>query len=787
MTLTCSFGSSGDRGRRVSNYLTLALIACAAFAQGSDKPVGVVAASSGVQVPPRGYTAVMELAKQPYERDVRQPQEPADQQPGPTYALVVGISQYKSLAPGDWLKFADADATAFAGFLASPRGGGLKSEERMKVLTNAEATRDAVRNYIRLYLGKARDNHGTFLLLLGAHGFLDEKTGEAHIVTHESDPQDLSTSGLPMDELEDALGAGLAGLSRMVIFVDVCHAAEIGSIKSKRNGINRAVQRAMSQVPGKIFSFVSSRETESSFEGTNWGGGHGAFTYFVLRGLNGDAAKNNDGVVTAKDLLDYVNAMVKETTRDEQHPKELTVTIENTAPLASGSRATFAQPFEQFRALTEQEVARGRTRKRGLPQVPQSPPEPHPSIDEFETAIRLGRILPSEPGSAYDMLHTRFAQGSPEYRLLETELRVALENQGQQVVLHYLQGDQVEQKRESFQLAARYFQASLLLAPDSPSVEARQLFCQGRDAIFAKNYDEAISLLDRAGRIDPKGAYSFNALGIAYLEQGSFPSAVGAFQDAIRRAPYWVYPRHNLALALVEQGQYDPAIRAYREALKLGPTYSYLPYNLGLLYQRLNRLTDAEQSYKDALRVAQAARDSGLRPAAPGAWREGADIYNALGSLEAAHRGRRHREHAETLYRQALQSYAGSRPARHNLALLLSRGGESAEAEQLWRQNLTEEPGDIASRLALARYLSTRPGREDDAVREYLTAIGPDGSFPGIREELTVLSHKIEALADQAAVARQSERADQLYRVAETAYASDADKARVRQKREGMR
>lgn len=716
--------------------------------------------------------------------DVRQPEEPIEQKLGPTYALLVGISQYKILAPNEWLKFADADATAFAEFLASSRGGKLNGEEHLKVLANADATRDAVRNYIRLYLAKARENQGTFLLVLASHGFLDEKTGEAYIVTHESNPEDLSSSGLPMDELEDVLGQGLTGLGRMLIFVDVCHAAEIGSIKSKKNSINRAVQQAVSQIPGKVFSFVSSRETESSFEGSNWGGGHGAFTYFVLRGLNGDAAKDKEGAVRAKELLDYVGAMVKETTRDEQHPKELTITVGNTELLASGPTAELPEPFEQFRTLTEEEVARGQTRKRGLPQVSESRSEQQFRNDEFETAIRSGKLLPAEPGSAYDMLHSRFAAGSPEYRLRQTELRVALENRGQQVVLRYLQGDQVEQTRESFQLAARYFQASLRLAPDSPSVEARQLFCQGRDAIFAKHYDDAIHLLDRATRLDPKGAYSFNALGIAYLEQGKFPLAIAAFHDAIRRAPYWVYPRHNLALALIEQGQYDPAIREYRAGLKLGPTYSYLPYNLGLLYERLNRLSDAEQSYKDALRIAQAARDSGLRPAAPGEWREGADIYNALGSLEAAQHGRRHRDAAENLYRQALQSYSTSRPARHNLALLLSRSGESAEAEQLWRQNLMESPDDMASRLALARYLSTQSGREGDAVREYIAATGPDGSFPGIRQELTSFSKKIEALADEAAFARQSEKADRLYRIAEAAYGSDADKSRVRQKRE---
>jgi hypothetical protein len=262
---------------------------------------------------------------------------------GPTYALVVGISQYQNLDQKYWLKFADADAETFAGFLASPRGGAVAGEERIKLLINAEATREAVRNYMRLYLQKARDNHGTFLLVLAAHGFVDDKTREANILTHESDVEDLSTSGLPMDELADVLSEGLGGLGRMLIFVDVCHAAEIRGIRSnlKRNGVIGAIQVAISQLPGQIFSFVSSKETEPSYEGPNWGGGHGAFTYFVLRGLNGEADKNGDGVVSAQELLDYLGNMVKETTRDAQHPKELTVTLENAASLAQGSKAEF--------------------------------------------------------------------------------------------------------------------------------------------------------------------------------------------------------------------------------------------------------------------------------------------------------------------------------------------------------------------------------------------------------------------------------------------------------------
>lgn len=403
-----------------------------------------------------------------------------------------------------------------------------------------------------------------------------------------------------------------------------------------------------------------------------------------------------------------------------------------------------------------------------------------------------------------------------EYSFATTELRVALENQGQQAILRYLEGDQVEQRPETFRNAIPYFEAARRLGPGSPGIDGRELFCRGRELIFTKTpqgYADAVRFLEDAARVDPKGAYSFNALGIAYLEQAArdaakFDLAIAAFQDAIRLAPHWVYPRHNLGLAFAERGQYDLSIRAYREAMKFGPDHSYLSYNLGLLYQRLNRLNDAEQSYRAALRIALSARDSGLRPATQGQWREGAEIRNALGSVEASRTGGRHRDNTEKLYRQALLDDQRARPARHNLALLLSRDRESVEAEQLWRQNLADDANDTAARLALGDYLD-RLGRNEEAAREYQAAIGADGSFPGVRRKLataliklnridearTVLEHALqnsqgatvlEDLDDLEAQAGRIAQSEARYREAEVKFGSRVDRERVRKKREKL-
>ena len=62
--------------------------------------------------------------------------------------------------------------------------------------------------------------------------------------------------------------------------------------------------------------------SESSFEDARWDG-HGVFTYFLLRGLKGEADKNHDGVVTAGELFAYLERAVPEATNGKQNPRAM--------------------------------------------------------------------------------------------------------------------------------------------------------------------------------------------------------------------------------------------------------------------------------------------------------------------------------------------------------------------------------------------------------------------------------------------------------------------------------
>src|SRR5258706_356683 len=89
---------------------------------------------------------------------------------------------------------------------------------------------------------------------------------------------------------------------------------------SERDADAVAYNRSLLDLSRSMFSLTASRDRERSFESKDWGGGHGIFTYYVVKGLEGAADENGDGVVTADELADYARRNVREATKGQQNP-----------------------------------------------------------------------------------------------------------------------------------------------------------------------------------------------------------------------------------------------------------------------------------------------------------------------------------------------------------------------------------------------------------------------------------------------------------------------------------
>jgi tetratricopeptide (TPR) repeat protein len=628
----------------------------------------------------------------PAIRSLIQPplQRPPDGK-GAVHALVIGISIYER--PGiPNLKFADRDAEEFARYLRTDRGGA----QDVVLLTNQDARVARIRNEFLALLSRMKDNDA-LVVFVASHG--DMQNDMPRIVTYRANSQEPAINAMPLTEIQKYMFGESAPYKEARIFLDVCHSGDIALLqppqhRSQGSPKNPASHNLMA-VPD-FFALTATHQgrTAYAYEDELFDK-HGVFTYFLLRGLNSRDASNGERMLTNAALGNYVVNHVFAATNNQQYPALSLETDLNHVIADLGLRGLPSfdnRPYEKLLLPRESlERLTGRRAVQGKQEAP--PPDP--------------------------------PQGSSEM-----DRRVALEDQGEAILLHYLDGDEAPQKKPSFEDCAGIFSRALSLQPGSPYLEARRDFCQGRAQIFDKQYSDAIGNLESSIRLDPTAAYGYNALGIAYLEQGDYQNASLAFQDAILRAPKWAYPRHNLALAYTEDGDFDRAVRTYQDAMALAPDYFYLRYNLGLLYQRMNRPVEAAAEYEIA------------RSRAPNR----AEPMTAAAMLMASQPGKR--AEAIALLRQAKgmvnQETTAIQAARHDLGVLLAADAATRdEAVALWRQNGSYP----SSQLSLAETLE-RLNHTSEAAQTYREILQDHPDHTSARLQLAALLEQMGQAPD---------------------------------------
>lgn len=730
ITISNPTSMSRTRPYRLAVLLGLAFLSPPVYAQPAQPP-------AGQERNPPAQRALVQPEVEPKRLPARRS--------GKTYALLIGISRYQQDPPVTSLQFADKDAETFATLLRMPIAGELENQDQIHLLTNEKATRAGIDDAVREMASAHGTAENTLIVFVAAHGVYlkTEEDPDTHrviqrdpyVLTFESNPQDAKTTGYPMDAFRRMVAEQALHFGRVLVFLDVCHAGNVAGIGGGTE-LEAIVRKVWEGRAGEFAIMLASHAKKFALESVNFGGGHGAFSYFLISGLNGAAAPPGENSITFANLAVYVVKNVSEFTRSQQTP-DYVATDDDMVLVADTRRQKLELPPAQ--PLSDQEVRSLRSRGSQVRVAsPSSDVVLHPAEDAFENALQNGRLLPEEPNSASNLLAalSQDPTVSPNSTLeRKRHLEVALEDRGQEVLSRYLEGEEIPQTQADFDRCARLFEEAFRLRPDAQFDRSRALFCQGRARIFAGRYDDAQRLLESSIQLDSQRAYAYNALGIAHLEQiartgEGFAAAANAFRTAMRYAPYWAYPIHNLALVASERGDYDGAIRLYEYAMSIAPRYSYLPYNLGLLYSRIGDFENASLWFQKAGRVLEA---NGQQHS--GAWPERARVWNALGTL-ARSQGRESR--ALELFQKALADDPVDHNARHNLALLLAKRHEFAKADDNWRANILAAPDFLASRIAYAESLAQRAqGRA--AIVEYEKIIADKPDYVGAREAVARL------------------------------------------------
>ena len=245
---------------------------------------------------------------------------------GKLFAVVIGQGEYKDTGSFPKLPFALADAKGVYDYLLAPDGGGLRSEQ-VQYVANAE----------KFQLYKAIDwlkavvrKEDQVLFYYAGHGQQGEATpGKlplAYLIPVEALGERLDLTAVPLEEFKKELWELQA--KQVALVLDCCYSGTVVCDEKggKRAGVKKKKQAATLErdLPDDRFVLTACAANEQAIELNTHK--QGAFTFYLLQGLQGNVAdRNKDRRVDMDEAFTFLQQRVSEVARLNKHQQTPTL------------------------------------------------------------------------------------------------------------------------------------------------------------------------------------------------------------------------------------------------------------------------------------------------------------------------------------------------------------------------------------------------------------------------------------------------------------------------------
>jgi hypothetical protein len=225
---------------------------------------------------------------------------------GNNKALLFGVSDYAENLLD--LQYSDKDANSVYDFLKA-----YLPESNMLLLTNKDANSGnfytSAVNFLDSSNFKANDI--LFFYFSGHGDAIDENNSFLllHDVVAANDKNNYYATGtIPLKYLKNKISILTHKGVIVYMIVDACRTNEMPGGKTGKMIATTTIMEAKN---GERMLFAASPNQES-IEGIDFGGGHGLFTYALLRALNGESDVNRDSTITFKEIMRATSSIVEE-------------------------------------------------------------------------------------------------------------------------------------------------------------------------------------------------------------------------------------------------------------------------------------------------------------------------------------------------------------------------------------------------------------------------------------------------------------------------------------------
>ncbi|BFU89281.1 MAG: hypothetical protein NTAFB01_04680 [Nitrospira sp.] len=244
------------------------------------------------------------------------------------HAIVIGLEIYRNQLPK--ADYAETDAKVVAQYLSKSMGF---EEENIALLVNERASKSDLEKYFETWLPNRVEKDDTVFIYYSGHGAPNTKTNEAFLVPYDGDPVFLNNTGYSLNRLYQNL-ANLPA-KEIIVVLDSCFSGSGGrSVIAK--GMRPIITEVRNPILGKGKTVVIAASTAQQISTTYDQQRHGLFTYFFLKGLQGEGDTNKNGKIEVAELFGYLRPQVERIARRQFNTEQTPQLIGSTELISNG-------------------------------------------------------------------------------------------------------------------------------------------------------------------------------------------------------------------------------------------------------------------------------------------------------------------------------------------------------------------------------------------------------------------------------------------------------------------
>lgn len=216
-------------------------------------------------------------------------------------AVVIGIADYRSLARSD---FSNDDARAFYDYAI--RALGIKPEN-IKLLVDGDAEEAEILKTFRTWLPSRVKSTSEVFVFYSGHGLPMPDGKGLYLVPPRADREVIDDTAIPFSKLNAAIA--LAKPKSVTIFLDSCYSGQARSGETLVANARPVQLKSDSRYFPENFTVITASQNDQ-ISSSNPELQHGIFSYYLMKGMEGDADSNKDGKITLGEMHTYLTENV---------------------------------------------------------------------------------------------------------------------------------------------------------------------------------------------------------------------------------------------------------------------------------------------------------------------------------------------------------------------------------------------------------------------------------------------------------------------------------------------